>query len=236
MEQKPLGEWSITLAPSYRNPQRPCAVSHPPCCSSVYQINSLYYSRKRSHCTQFWRLFPLLQKRLPSHSPNHPQDSESPSHPPCSTTQLPEHRTNLDGVKWWEKTQVIPQKRDIFATTLISTSSFHHHAQCRVISLFFLEIVQSFIATSSLSICFHSSPLISCPYFATTPSYNFRYNKENSFSLSLSTLPMTLQHSLLQIHMRIFSTSLPSRAPPTFMTSSGQFPHHSKLRGPFMAY
>lgn len=124
------------------------------------------------------------------------------------------------------------KKRGTFATILVSKSS----SWCPARNYFSVLCGDSTFSRhlrqlAHFQFIFHSSPFMLPPLPITFGAIR----KIHSYFLSLHS-PTTLQHSLLQIDLRVFSTPLSSRTPPTFMTSSGQFPHHSNLRVPLMAY
>lgn len=84
-------------------------------------------------------------------------------------------------MKTWEETP---------ATPLIPNSLPQHHAQYGIITVLFKDSVSPIIYSNSLTFnLFLTDPhSLHAPNYAITPSYNFRYSEENTFSLSLSLL------------------------------------------------
>lgn len=139
-----------------------CAVPHPPC-SVLVDIKSIVFimhGREVSppfHSVLTSLPFPPLQNKLSSQPPATLRTQSLLILLIRSMTQLPKYRTKfffllVGGGQKVGRNPGHPskkQKRGTFATPLISNSSSHHHAQHRIISLFFSETVLSPIVYSN---------------------------------------------------------------------------------------
>lgn len=188
-EENRPGSGEPLLTPGDGNSQSPCAVLHPPYSVLTYinQQSLSFTERSLAPMTLSSDFSSLYFKSdhsqtPPPHSGQRASSWLSPADHSASWT--PNQCACGGGVKGGKKPRSA-LKKEMFATTLISNSSFHHNALKRIISPFFSETVLfSIIYSNKLTLnFFHSSPLILHPHLllylpkilGTIRKFNFHF-------------------------------------------------------------